>query len=605
MKRKLMKNKLLSLVLAAAVFAGTFSPVMAAAPAGAGSAPSKSDISAEGSQTVASGEELPPEDVDPEDPAIAAQTDKEKRTGAGSADAGQAGGIATISAAAPFFGIDVSKYQKTIDWAKAKKAGVRFAFIRVAYAGMKTGKVFEDKYFEKNIQNAHKAGIKTGVYIYSQAANDKEAQKEANFVIEKLRPYKSYINMPVAWDMESPNKKYKDNEGEDFYPYWWTKMKSHTANWIKSQTKISWLAFAKAIKAAGYTPAFYSNTNWVYNYMDMAALQNDGYPFWLAEYNKTPSTFKKHFGTKYKYDFWQFTSSKKVSGISGNVDADYWYSADINLYTPKSYKGRAVPKASSVGTNTATVSWDPVSEATKYVLTLKTGSKTVKREIAQSSKRLSYKLTGLSDGVKYSVTIVPYKNGTAGYSASVSFTTKIIPYTGKVTIKGTNYTSSASVRWGKAKQATKYAVQTSTNKKTWKNYKTVKSCKAGIYSLSNGTAKYIRVIPYKSSRAGKASNVILVHGKFNYTVRDSRGWKMAYKLGSKYYRNSKTAARGKVKVTAKTKVNVNLRRSSSVRSKRVTTIRKGRTVTVLKQGSKWNKVKYGRKTGYMYKKYLR
>ena len=76
-------------------------------------------------------------------------------------------------------GIDVSEHQKTINWNKVKSAGVDFAIIRVAGRGYGSGNLYEDKYYRQNLQGAIDAGIKVGVYFFSQAVNEEEAKEEA------------------------------------------------------------------------------------------------------------------------------------------------------------------------------------------------------------------------------------------------------------------------------------------------------------------------------------------------------------------------------------------------------------------------------------------
>ena len=101
------------------------------------------------------------------------------------------------------FGIDVSTYQKDIDWAKLKAAGVHFAIIRVGYRGYgKSGNIKLDDCFEKNIKGALANDIAVGVYFYSQALNEQEAIEEANFVLQHILPYKNRITLPVVFDFE-------------------------------------------------------------------------------------------------------------------------------------------------------------------------------------------------------------------------------------------------------------------------------------------------------------------------------------------------------------------------------------------------------------------
>ena len=105
-------------------------------------------------------------------------------------------------------GVDVSSHQKDIDWAKVKAAGIDFAIIRVGLRGYgyNTGTIILDEYFTKNVEGALAAGIKVGVYFFSQAINEAEAIEEAEFVIEQLKKYKNKITYPVIYDAEDiPN----------------------------------------------------------------------------------------------------------------------------------------------------------------------------------------------------------------------------------------------------------------------------------------------------------------------------------------------------------------------------------------------------------------
>ena len=66
-------------------------------------------------------------------------------------------------------GIDVSQWQGNINWGAVASAGVKFAIIRCGYTGMADGRRYTDPMFDKNIKMAHAAGIKVGVYYFSQA----------------------------------------------------------------------------------------------------------------------------------------------------------------------------------------------------------------------------------------------------------------------------------------------------------------------------------------------------------------------------------------------------------------------------------------------------
>lgn len=101
-------------------------------------------------------------------------------------------------------GCDVSKWQGNINWNQAKKAGIQYALIRVGYRGRTDGIIQLDPNFKTNIQNALNAGIKVGVYFYSEAINEQEAVEEANTLLSNIYMYN--ITMPLVIDYEGFNQ---------------------------------------------------------------------------------------------------------------------------------------------------------------------------------------------------------------------------------------------------------------------------------------------------------------------------------------------------------------------------------------------------------------
>ena len=96
-------------------------------------------------------------------------------------------------------------------------------------------------------------------------------------------------------------------------------------NKISVSTRTSVIkTFCDRIKASGYTPMIYASTSWLNNQLNMSALSN--YLVWVAQY---------YYKVTYEgaYSCWQYTSSGKVNGISGNVDMDYWYGSADSLIT--------------------------------------------------------------------------------------------------------------------------------------------------------------------------------------------------------------------------------------------------------------------------------
>ena len=193
-------------------------------------------------------------------------------------------------------GIDVSKYQKEIDWDVVAAEGVEFAIIRCGYRGMQTGALVEDPYFRANLEGAKKAGIKVGIYFFSQAVNPVEAVEEASMVLELLSGEK--VDYPVFIDIEGGGG-------------------TARADQIDADTRtLVCEYFCKTIKNAGYTPGIYSGRWYYYNKMHAEKLEK--YTIWLAEYRDTPLY-------ENRYDMWQYTSKGTVAGIEGYVDLNVSY----------------------------------------------------------------------------------------------------------------------------------------------------------------------------------------------------------------------------------------------------------------------------------------
>ncbi len=191
-------------------------------------------------------------------------------------------------------GIDVSKWNGTIDWQKVKNAGVSFAIIRVGYRGSSKGSMIDDSKFKDNIAGAQAAGIKVGVYFFSQAVNEVEAVEEASMVIDRLKGYS--LSYPVYLDVEKSGGR---GDGID-----------------KDMRTAVCKAFCQTITNAGYRAGVYSNKNWLTEKID--ASQLSGYSIWCAHY-------ADKCGYTGSYSMWQYTDRGTVDGISGNVDLDRVY----------------------------------------------------------------------------------------------------------------------------------------------------------------------------------------------------------------------------------------------------------------------------------------
>lgn len=204
----------------------------------------------------------------------------------GGSSSGNGGGTVWVK------GVDVSKYQGNIDWNKVKASGIEFAIIRVGYRGYGTGVLVEDSTFRQNIKGATAAGLKVGLYFYSQAINETEAVEEASMVISLCQGYN--ISYPIYFDTE---KVAGDTGRAD--------------NISRAQRTANAVAFCETIRNSGYKAGVYSYASWFYNQLNMASLSP--YSIWIAQY-------RDQLSFDYNYDIWQYSSTGTVPGIPKPTD---------------------------------------------------------------------------------------------------------------------------------------------------------------------------------------------------------------------------------------------------------------------------------------------
>ena len=189
-------------------------------------------------------------------------------------------------------GIDVSKFQGSIDWNAVKADGITFAIIRCGYRGYGSGALVEDSTYRANIRGAINAGLKVGVYFYSQATNEAEAVEEASMVLSLVSGYS--LPLGVYYDTE----KVAGDTGR--------------ADTISAAQRTACaVAFCETIRNSGYSAGVYSYASWFYNSLNFANISK--YNTWIAQYRDT-------LNFSYKYNIWQYTGSGHVNGISKPVD---------------------------------------------------------------------------------------------------------------------------------------------------------------------------------------------------------------------------------------------------------------------------------------------
>ena len=202
-------------------------------------------------------------------------------------------------------GIDVSEHDGTIDWDAVADAGVDFVMVRLGYRGYSVsgGDIYLDDQFYNNVTGAAAAGLKVGVYFFSQAVSEQEAIEEANFVLDTLANVNVQLAYPIAFDEElHPG-------GSD---------PARTDGLTSAQLTSIAKAYLTTISAAGYDTIIYGNQN------DLARLdlkgELAGYELWYAEYGVNHPT------GQYDMAVWQYTETGTIPGTNEGQGA-----TDINI----------------------------------------------------------------------------------------------------------------------------------------------------------------------------------------------------------------------------------------------------------------------------------
>ncbi len=286
-------------------------------------------------------------------------------------------------------GIDVSKWNGTIDWKKVSKTDVDFAIIRCGFGDNYASQ--DDKTWEKNVQGCIKYNIPFSTYIYSYAKNTTQAKSEADHALRLLNGRDVWF--PVYYDME---------EGSQ------AKL---------GKTKVGNIAntFLNAINAQGYKSGIYANLNWWLNYIPLSISNNLAVSKWVAQWDSNP----EYKGT---YDMWQCTSNGSVNGISGRVDINFWF----GKYNPSLYKRSAVTakppvsrpaqvkiKSTKVKRRTITIKWKKAKGAVGYKVRYST-KKSMSKYKTKFVKSKSVKLKKLKARKRYYIKVRAYNYNNKG-----------------------------------------------------------------------------------------------------------------------------------------------------------------------------------------------
>ena len=531
-------------------------------------------------------------------------------------------------------GIDVSQWNKAIDWQQVKAAGIDYAFIRVGYRGYGSAgtlsEATKDTYYDTNMQGAAAAGVQTGIYIFSQAITPEEAVEEAQYILNRIGTYS--VSMPIVMDYEYASDA-KDGG------------RIKTAKLSKESATAICMAFCDTIAAAGYTPMVYANKSMLEDQLNPADLTAKGYRIWLANYVNYDSSGKETYdgkGTGYTgtYDFWQYSSLGTVPGINGKVDMNFHYKQDGDNFIPN-----------SVSLTAAQIAPIPDQPYTGGEIT--------------PALSVTYAGQILQPGIDYTIACKNNKDigtatatiyGTGLYKGSLSASFRIVPSSVNNLKAKKKQTNDITLSWSKNKSGSGYQIYRSTSLNgTYKKIKTISKNSTTTYKntkLNAGQCYYYKIRSYKkvsgTTYYGTDSPVTAIYTKIGYTrnafaksdtvlysaasanstvlatplkndtmsvtysTKDESGggwYYVTYKANGTSYKGFIPS--GAVTITKVGKVvngnNINVRKSASTSSKKLTTLKKNKKVTVLstktKKGTKWYKVQFTKNgknyTGWM------
>ena len=390
-------------------------------------------------------------------------------------------------------GIDVSWWQaknKTttlLNWEEIHNAGIDFAFVRVGSRDSSSGSIYEDTAADSHIQAALENDINIGLYIFSQALTEKEAREEANFVLNQIDKYDWDVTLPIVIDREKGSYN-----------------RLTAGKLSKTKETAVCQAFADTIVEAGYQASVYASYSWIKSYINTDDLTDCG--IWIARYNNTTTSNTKsgtaYADVPYDYDFWQYSSTSKVDGYSGNLDTNFWYK-------DTSIKTTGLKATAESATGPVTLSWSEAADDVtgyrvyrydpdqdKYVYLKSTTSRKYTDEDVTSGKTYQYKVRcyWTIGGTNY------YGN----YSSVISVTTP----PAKVTEVDTETRSSTylTLNWKKVSGASGYRIyKYNTSSKSYEKVTTISKGSTVSYKITGLTAAteyQFKVRAYKKTDTG-------------------------------------------------------------------------------------------------------
>lgn len=185
-------------------------------------------------------------------------------------------------------GVDISTWQKNVDYLKLKANGIEFAIIRCGYGKNESQK---DNMFEKHYAGCVYAGMKVGSFLYAYASTIEGAKLEAENCLKFIKDKK--FDLPIFYDVEDKNQQNIDR------------------NTLTEMCKV----FCDTIINAGYQAGVYANLYWFNNKLNVKELEK--YNIWLAQWNNKITA-------NFRVDIWQYDVGT-IEGNVGKIDKDIAY----------------------------------------------------------------------------------------------------------------------------------------------------------------------------------------------------------------------------------------------------------------------------------------
>jgi GH25 family lysozyme M1 (1,4-beta-N-acetylmuramidase) len=221
-------------------------------------------------------------------------------------------------------GIDVSKYEPTINWQDVAADGVEFAFVRVS-----DGTMFPDELFDSHWAGSRAAGIKHGAYQFFRPSEDPIVQ--ADMLLAKIGNTLAADDLPPVIDLEASD--------------------DQPAATIASKLQ-AWIDRVTA--SIGRSPIVYTNRPFWRD--SIGDLDFSAYPLWHAQYTSAPCP---NIATPWPtWHIWQFTETGTVNGIMHDVDVNRWNGTRASL---DAFLGPKGSSASTCGDGACTVGEDASS----------------------------------------------------------------------------------------------------------------------------------------------------------------------------------------------------------------------------------------------------